>query len=211
MMRQFRHWEPRYIYHRTVRFYYEKSITSCPCLAIGAVKFLAGWLSDKDVCLEYGAGKSTLWFARLVGHLVSIESDRYWYETVRRLISEHRNAEIFLFEDKEDCVPGTCVCWNYVNKMDEFTSETFNLILNDGFARLHVGLKALALLKPGGILVWDDWANVFTMRTHIPKALPANSVVKDELLLEFWERVKNWRRAWYDDGTHSTAILFKPL
>jgi hypothetical protein len=95
--------------------------------------------------------------------------------------------------------------------MNEFNPETFDFILNDGWARLYVGIRGLPLLKRGGIFVWDDWADIFPTATHIPGALPANAAVKDKLLLDFWDIVKDWRQVCFDDGVHSTAIFFKPF
>ena len=162
------------------------------------------------MCLEYGAGRSTAWLASRVGCIITVESNRTWYEKVKAAISIYSNAEIYLFESNDDMVPGSRVSWDYVYKTKEFPPEMFDVIVNDGYARSHVGVQALPLLKRGGIMVWDDWANTFPTATHIPGALPAGSIVKDKTFLEFWEVVRDWRQVEYDDGTHSTAILFKP-
>jgi SAM-dependent methyltransferase len=194
-----------------VRYCYERTIDSCPWLAIGAIHFLEKWLKKTDVCLEYGAGQSTVWLGQRVGHIISVESSRAWFDRVHSAIVGFSNIELCLFEANIDLIPGTCVSWDYVDKMKEFSPETFDIIVNDGYARNHIATQALQLLKRGGILVWDDWANIFPTVTHIPGALPSDSIVKDKLVLEFWQTVQDWRQTSFDDGTHSTAIFFKPL
>jgi hypothetical protein len=209
-MKNISHWKARYVCNRVIRYYHEKRIQSCPWFAIGAIRFLEKWLKQTDMCLEYGAGRSTVWLASRVGHIITIESNRTWYEKVKAAISVYSNVEIALLESNDNVVPGSCVGWDYVNKVKEFPLGMLDVIVNDGYARPHVGVQCLPLLKRGGIMVWDDWAHTFPTETHIPGALRADSIIKDETLLQFWEVVKEWRLVGFDDGTHSTAILFKP-
>jgi len=195
-----------------IRYCFEKAHPSSPNFALGAIHFLNSWLNKTDVLLEYGSGKSTAWFAERVNHIISIEDNPLWYEKVKPQTAMYDNVELFLFEfNSNDYVRGSGVSWEYVNKMNEFAPETFSCIIDDGWARSYVGVRGLSLLKPGGIFVWDDWAGVFPTSTHIPGALPSDFLLEDRVLLDFWAKVKEWRQVWHDDGTHSTAIFFKPL
>lgn len=45
---------------------------------------------------EWGSGRSTLWFARRLAFLTSIESDPVWFEQVRGMVSGLSNVELRL-------------------------------------------------------------------------------------------------------------------
>jgi hypothetical protein len=210
-LKNMEHWGPRYIYYRVNRYFFEKSHPLSPNLAIGAIHFLDDWLKKTDVCLEYGAGHSTAWFAQRVGKIISIENRRRWYEEIRAETDKYPNVELLLLEPSGDMVPGCEVSWDYVNKAAEFSPETFDFVLNDGWARSYVGIRALPFLKKGGIFCWDDWAYSFPGSSHIPGVFSRNTKIKSPPLREFWSLVKDWRQTWVDDGVHSTAIFFKPV
>jgi hypothetical protein len=94
--------------------------------------------------------------------------------------------------------------------MSEFSPKTFACVLNDGRARAYVGIRALSLLKTGGILIWDDRAYTFPSSIQIPGAVPPEVVIKDQTSSEFFDLVKDWHHVYFDDGVHSTAIFFNP-
>ena len=106
-------------------------------------------------------------------------------------------------------VPGCGVRWDYVEKTKEYAPETFDCILNDGWARGYVGIRALPLLKKGGVLIWDDWAWAFPSSARVPLAIPCGEVIKDKTSAEFFALVKEWRHIVFEDGVHSTAIFFR--
>jgi hypothetical protein len=209
-MRKISHWTPRYLFHRVNRYRFEKKYPHSPNLAIGAIRFLESWFRKTDICLEYGAGRSTAWFAQRVHKMISVEDRRFWFEKVRSEITGYQNVELLLIEPTQNMVPGCGVSWDYVDKTKEFEPETFDFILNDGRARAYVGIQALPILKKGGILCWDDWAYTFPTSINIPGALPVDGSVRDKASLEFWAMVEDWRQILFDDGVHSTTIFFKP-
>ena len=112
-MKRILHWTPRYMYHRLVRYGFEKTHPGSPSLALGAVHFLDGWLDQRDMVLEYGAGQSTAWFARRVGHIVSVEDSRFWYDKVNAQVAGYTNVELSFFEFNEnDYFHGCGVSWD---------------------------------------------------------------------------------------------------
>ncbi len=202
---------PRYLFRRANRHLFERSHPGSPNLAVGAILFLEGWLKKTDLCLEYGAGHSTAWFAWRVGKVISIENRPGWYETIRTETARYDNVDLLLLEANRDRVPGCEVSWNYVNKASEFSPESFDFILNDGWARSYVALQALPLLKRGGIFCWDDWLEGFSGASRIPQDLAAGCQAQDPRMKEFWTRVKDWRLVCHYDGIHSSALFFKPV
>ncbi len=209
-MRKLGHWAPRYLFDRAARHWFEKSHPGSPNLSAGAIRFLEDWLRKMDAVLEYGAGQSTPWFARRVGRIVTMESKNLWYEKVRKATAGFSNVELRLFEPNHEMVPGCGVSWDYVKEAEGFSPETFDCVLNDGFARAYVGARVLPLIKKGGILVWDDWFAPFSSSGYMPRAAVRDEALRDQRPSEFLDRVETWRRVCLDDGVHSTAIFFKP-
>lgn len=210
-MKKISHWKPRYIIERLcVELFKRKYNENIPCLAIGATQFLDGFLKKTDRVFEYGAGYSTCWFARRVGMLISVESDSGWYNFVRNQIDKYDHSQLFLIDSKENKTPLAHVSWDYINKIKEYPKESFDLILNDGYARPLVALHVLEYLKKGGIFVWDDWGNSYPVEnSNVPGRMASlNEVIAE--VKEFMQIIRDWRRVVFDDGTHSTALFFKP-
>lgn len=87
-MRSFRHWTPRYIWNRLALMADERRHPDAPWLTRTMVEILETWLRPGDVGLEFGSGRSTIWFARRVGHLTSVEHHPGWYAKVKQNLHE---------------------------------------------------------------------------------------------------------------------------
>jgi len=68
-MRSFQHWTPRYIWNRLALMAHERQHPDLPWLTRAMIENLDTWLRPDDVGLEFGSGRSTVWFAQKVGHL----------------------------------------------------------------------------------------------------------------------------------------------
>jgi hypothetical protein len=78
-MKSFRHWSPRYIYNRVNEMIYQRSYPDHPWLTKTANSILVNLLKKDDIGLEFGSGRSTLWFARRMSFLTSIiQNMRGW-------------------------------------------------------------------------------------------------------------------------------------
>ena len=75
-----------------------------PWISFAAVDFLENVLNGNMVVFEYGAGGSTLFFAKRVKRVVSVEHDPGWYrEVVREIEKQHiGNCEVQLLEPTPD-------------------------------------------------------------------------------------------------------------
>jgi hypothetical protein len=62
---------------------FSRRFPDAPWLAESAVLLLDSWLKPTDVELEWGSGRSTIWLARRMKRLTSVESDKTWFEMVR--------------------------------------------------------------------------------------------------------------------------------
>jgi predicted O-methyltransferase YrrM len=160
--------------------------------------------------LEYGSGYSTAWFGQRVAKLVSVENDPVWFSRVKEDIEKHalRNVELHLL-NQGPILEGTKIGAEYLSVLRQYPAGSFDIVLNDGWARAYVGTRT-DLVRPGGLFIWDDYAGAFPIKTRIPGALPETAPMRDTKLLTFIDCTADWRRHVYDDGVHSTAIFVRP-
>jgi SAM-dependent methyltransferase len=123
-----------------------------PWIAPPAMRWLRRRLDPSWDALELGAGNSTVWLARRVGTLISVESDSEWAERVRGQV-EAAEIEGWRLER----LP--------IEEMPRFVStladRSFDLILVDhtdvpGASRADSVEAAREKVRPGGWLVLDD-------------------------------------------------------
>ena len=115
-----------------------------PWYTYPAIEYLSGL--DFSACrvLEFGAGASSLWWARRAGSVVSIESDPAWYE---RLESPRQaNLEIRFAADVQAYLAAA-------------GSGRFDVIVIDGIHRQLCAEHIGSLIAAGGMVILDnsDW------------------------------------------------------
>ena len=74
-MRSTSHWSPRYIVNRLIWAVDEHQNSDKPWFNPMANRLLSTLLRPTDQGLEWGSGRSTLWLAKHLGHLTSVEDD----------------------------------------------------------------------------------------------------------------------------------------
>lgn len=168
-------------------------------LAVPCVRFLEQFLKPTDHVLEYGSGASTPWLADRVAKLFSVENDRFWFARVSQWTEQRPNVELKLFDEPPDPdATGGQVGMSYLAYADSFQPESFDVILDDGWARAEIALKAVNLLNSGGLLIFDD------------NSLKQISEMTTERMLRFRAAVSEWRQFDWNDGTQSTSAFLKP-
>jgi len=142
-----------------------------------AIRWLNAYLRPHMDLFEYGAGGSTMFFAKRVRAVVSIESDPSWHDLVARALRDAgiSNCDLRLFPAEplpSDGVAGgpqgdpyvaqEAVGYRfeaYVRSIDEYPDRSFDLVSVDGYARPACILHAIPKVRPGGYLLLDnaDW------------------------------------------------------
>ena len=84
--RKFSHWSFNYIYKRVMLFLLERKYPEDPWLVREANLFLNEYLNKRHVCLEWGSGRSTRWFASRCGDITSVEHNDLWYKKNRAFV-----------------------------------------------------------------------------------------------------------------------------
>jgi predicted O-methyltransferase YrrM len=114
-----------------------------------------GWLrrhirSDWSI-LELGSGRSTAWFARRAGHVISLEDNEFWYQqTQERLRRAGLEVDLRLMPVKE-----------FPDQVADLPDETFDLVVVDFLeapevTRIDALRPAREKVRPGGDLLLDD-------------------------------------------------------
>jgi predicted O-methyltransferase YrrM len=166
------------------------------------VEILKNWLKSGDRGIEWGSGRSTIWFAERVGSLVSVEHNPDWYMRVSAEISRKglNNVDYNLCEDEN----------SYSSFADRFPPESFDFCLVDGVARDRCALAALSLVKSGGIVVVDNYNYYLPTGSSSPHSRKAGEGAYTAEWTDFWKQVEDWRHVWTTNGVFDTALWVKP-
>lgn len=95
---------------------------------------------------EYGAGASTVWLARRCAQVVAVEHHPAWHARLGTLTAHLSNVTLW----HRDLAGG-----GYANAIDE-ADGVFDLVVIDGRLRTECLTPAVARLKPGGLVLFDD-------------------------------------------------------
>jgi Precorrin-6B methylase 2 len=130
-----------------------------PWFSYAAIDFLSGYLKpDMEVC-EYGSGGSTIFFARRVKSVFSIEDNSQWFELVSNrlkregLMNATQKLCPFDFKNPQE--------FEHSEYLQALPEKRFDVIVVDGSeewtqVRPLCFEKAEARVKQGGIIVVDD-------------------------------------------------------
>ncbi len=130
-----------------------------PWFSYAAIDFLDKYLTPHMKVCEYGSGGSTIFFAKRVKSVFSIENDPKWFDLVNARVAAQSlpNVKIelhpFDFKDTKGFIHSA-----YLHAIPD---ERFDVIVVDGMeewtqVRPICFEKAEARVKPGGIIVVDD-------------------------------------------------------
>jgi hypothetical protein len=209
-MRYMRHRTPRYIYNRTRLMFFELKHADDPWLTPEAVRILASMLLPSDRGVEFGSGRSTLWFAERINHLTSMEHDEQWYSTISEKIKSRGLTNVdYTFappdqpEEKGDLS-------EYARTALAFADESVNLALIDGFYREYTAKFMMPKIKPGGMLIIDNVNWFLPSLTRSPASRTTASGPKGKVWAEVAHGLAGWRAIWTSSGVWDTAIFVKP-
>jgi predicted O-methyltransferase YrrM len=208
-LRNIRHWTPRYILDRSREKFYRASHPDTAWLTPAANAFLDSWLRKEDLGLEFGSGRSTLWFARRVGMLDSVEHQAGWHARVSEMLAEAglENVRYHLHPRDADDNPGGS---DYMRVVEGIAAQSLDFVLVDGIYREYCARAALDKLKPGGILVIDNVNLYLPCQSRCPNSVPKDGQPISPVWAEVYAVIRTWRTVWTSNGVSDTAIFIKP-
>ncbi len=117
-----------------------------PWMNYGAINFLENRLGDDLDIFEYGSGNSTIFFAKLVNSVTSLECDHDWYEYVKGILPE--NSTVMF------CPIGNV---DYVDTISKQEMK-FDVVVVDAEERVKCLLNAPDYISDRGVIILDDAA-----------------------------------------------------
>jgi predicted O-methyltransferase YrrM len=205
MKRSFRHWTPDYLWSRLKDKLHQRLHPEEPWLTPAVVHILDQHLTKEMIGLEFGSGRSTVWFARHLGKLTSIEHSPEWFKRVNNLLRNAgaHNVELFLRENSTND--------DYSSAANQINNGSLDFVLVDGIDRGKCAVSSLEKLKPGGILVIDDVHRYLPSESRAPLARKPGDGAVDEDWQEFLKRTMDWEYIWTSNGVKDTVIYHKPV
>src|SRR5260221_11486756 len=131
------HRTPRYVRNRTRQMLYEHGHPNDPWLTPEAIRLLRSLLRTSDRGMEFGSGRSTVWFAERVGHLTSVQHDITWHTRVGKLLSDRglSNVDYVLAPRDQPDERGDLSA--YTRTALRFAEASIDFALIDGIYRDH--------------------------------------------------------------------------
>ena len=203
MPRSFRHWTFRYVKNRVIQILHEKTHPNDPWLTRQSVHILADLLQDTDTGLEFGSGRSTIWFAQRTSRVISIEHDFKWYQSVGQKIQDLN------LESKIDYRYCDNIA-DYVGQIDSLEDNSIDYCLIDGKARDECTLKVLPKLKHEGILIIDNINLYLPNASRSPSSIRRFDNTNDSDWASVQVQIDSWEMVWTTNGVSDTALWIKP-
>ncbi len=207
-MRTFKHWNVPYLRDRLIEKSYRLCHPNMPWLTQVANTFLSYLVNPDYVGIEYGSGKSTIWFSKRVKELTSVEHNPVWYEFVTNKLKSGKlsNVNYHLFPRQDTIAPHLT---DYVKIAKQFEPDSLDFVLVDGIYRDACIEASIPLLKIGGILIIDNINLYLPCSSRAPNSIPSNGKPASP----GWENVRNklfkWLCIWTSNGVTDTAIYIK--
>jgi len=208
-MRSFRHWTLKYIINRLGVFWYEYKSDS-PWLTRSANNILDSYLSKSDIGLEFGSGRSTIWFAKRISHLTSVEHDENWAIKVKQLLQKTQTTNVNYHLLSTDTRDNNGANSPYVSIIDTFDDGSLDFCLVDGSHREFCVLKSLEKIRPGGLLVIDNVNWFLCSNSDSPDSRSFTDGPNGLIWKEIEDLLSGWRTIWTTSGVSDTAIFIKP-
>jgi hypothetical protein len=138
---------------------FERENPDAPWFVPAAIPYIEGELRPDYKGFEWGCGRSTLWFARRVGHITSVEGRRAWFEDFsRRLANDKLEARITLLL-AEVTTEHDFLCSEverYAGVINGFADGSLDFIVVDGHFRQACLRRIGNKLRSGGLLIIDN-------------------------------------------------------
>jgi predicted O-methyltransferase YrrM len=205
-----RHRTPRYVYHRTRQALYERAHHDDPWLTPAAIRLLESLLRPADRGVEFGSGRSTIWLARRVAELTSVEHDEGWYGSVSARLRERGLANVTYIVAPADRPPELGDCTEYARAALAFADESVDFALVDGAYRDHTARFVLPKIKPGGLLIIDNVNWYLPSGSRAPNSRTPALGPDGQIWAEVAEELAHWRSIWTSCGVWDTAVYIKP-
>lgn len=123
----------------------DKNGEPIPWCTYAFIKFIEPRLKKTFDVFEYGCGSSSLWYAKKVNSIKSVENDEQWFKSVSNKLPN--NAKVVLKQQIED--------GDYAKEVLN-DSKNYHIIIIDGRDRNNCAKYSINKLTEDGIIVYDN-------------------------------------------------------
>lgn len=116
-----------------------------PWVTYSYIDFIKPRLNKEFKIFEFGSGSSTLFYAKYVKKVVSVEHDEAWYNKIVK--DKAPNSEMIF---------STLETGGAYSKKAVELAELFDMIIVDGRDRVNCCINSLSALSAKGVLILDD-------------------------------------------------------
>lgn len=116
-----------------------------PWVTYPFIDFIESRLNKSMEIFEFGSGNSTIWYAKKVKSIDSVEHDQNWYEKVKSNLPDNASIHYCHLEYGKEY----CQYAKYLNKK-------FDLIIIDGRDRVNCIKYSVECLTFSGVIILDD-------------------------------------------------------
>jgi len=212
MPHTYRHWTPRYVWDRIKEKLYRRTHPGLPWLTPEANVILAAWLKPEYVGAEFGSGGSTLWLARRLAHLTSVEHNPAWHQKVSGILKEASLTNVdYYLKEKQPGDDAEGFNSSYVAVIANFKEASLDFVLVDGIYRSACVLALVDKIKPGGLLIIDNANLHLPCSSYSPNSRTSEMGPATPAWAEFLQKVEPWKIHWTSNGVSDTAFFYKPL
>ncbi len=178
-----------------------------PWITLETHEWLYNFLTKNMTIFEWGSGASTIYLARRVKQLISIEHDTFWYTKIQGALQRHsitnctymlvpptpsKISTSKLYQSSSPSYEGMSF-EQYCKTIASFPDNMFDLIVIDGRARVSCLFHAQSKVKRGGYILFDN-----SEREEYKTALNT---------LTNFRRINFFGPAYYSVGFWQTSIL----
>ena len=193
----------KYFYNRLRLEVHQRKNPFLPWLTYDSIRILNDLISKNDEGVEFGSGSSTIWLAKRMHSLTSVEHDKKWYKLVSNQLkgcSEEIKINYLLKEKKHEYIE--------IPKMFEENSVDFCLI--DGWQRDICTNLMIPKIKKGGLLVIDNanW-DLSYKKVYSPCSRGTSGLYENDLWKKNDQILSKWGLIWTTNGVNDTAIYIK--
>jgi hypothetical protein len=179
-----------------------------PWTTQASIKTFRKILTKNMIGFEYGSGNSTVFFAKHLKHLTSVEHNQDWFNIVKGNLEKFgltnvdyhfipmgkkEDKEYSFYQDftlTENDFQIRTEYHDYFSFIKKYPDNHFDFIIVDGRARVECCLNAIGKLKSAGIFVLDN--------SDRGRYKPVFKVLE------------NWKQVTTTTGLFDTTIWFKP-
>jgi len=116
-----------------------------PWMNYGIIHLLKQRLNNQLELFEFGCGYSSLFYAKRVKSITSVEHNEKWYNTVRTMLPCNANV-IYQSEDQDG---------KYARKITGMNKK-YDIVIIDGIDRVNCVKQSIHHLQPSGVILLDD-------------------------------------------------------